>query len=79
MTEIVLQPCPICGKNPRIIRDRNYEAMAYGAWCTILCKPFLRKPHLIVESGKASWQRAYEEAAEWWNQEVDKYIESFYE
>ena len=67
MTEIMLQVCPVCGKDPRVKRDHNYEAAGYGAWCTIQCKPLFRKPHLKVESGKASFQRAFEEAAEEWN------------
>lgn len=60
-------PCPVCGKYPKIKRDYNYEASSFGAWCTIQCKPFLRKPHLKVESGKALWRSAYTDACEEWN------------
>ena len=67
MTEITLRPCPVCGKNPKVRRDPAYEAAGYGAWCTIKCKPFLRRPHRVAESGKASFQRAYEDAARRWN------------
>lgn len=73
MIEIVLRACPICGKEPKVKRDYGYESLGFGGWCTIQCKPFLRKFHLITESGKASYQRAFKEAAEWWNQEVDNY------
>lgn len=72
MNEIMLRVCPVCGKEPRVKRDQSYEAAGFGAWCTIQCKPFLRKPHLRVESGKAQFQRAFEEAAEAWNQRADE-------
>ena len=62
-----LKPCPICGKLPKIIRDYNYEHSGFGAWCTIQCKPFLRKPHLKIEEGKASWDRALKYGIEQWN------------
>jgi hypothetical protein len=59
--KIKLLSCPICGKMPRVIRDSGYESMSFGAWCTIQCKPLFGKPHLKVEVGKASWERAYME------------------
>ena len=62
-----LNPCPVCGKQPKIKRDYSYEAAGFGAWCTIQCKPFLRKPHLKVEEGKALWERALKYAVERWN------------
>lgn len=65
-----LKPCPKCGRKPKIIRDYGYEINGYGAWCTIQCKPFLRKPHMKVESGKALWGRAHKEAVEAWNRRV---------
>ena len=65
-------PCPICGKQPKIKRDYGSEANMYGAWCTIQCKPFLRKPHLKVESGKSRWARAYAEAVVMWNDAASK-------
>lgn len=64
-----LSPCPICGKRPKIIRDYTYEGSMFGAWCTIQCKPFLRKPHLKVEAGKAKWERALNCAVDRWNKE----------
>ena len=67
MTEIVLQVCPICGKEPKVKRDWSYEASGYGAWCTIQCKPLFRKRHMKIEAGKADFQRAFEEAATAWN------------
>jgi len=65
-----LEPCPVCGKTPRIKRDYSYEGSCFGAWCTIECKPFLRKPHLRIEEGKASWERALKYGIEHWNREV---------
>ena len=62
-----LKPCPFCGKMPKVKRDVNYELNGFGAWCTIQCKPLLRKPHLKVEEGKASWERAMKYAIEAWN------------
>ena len=71
MPEIKLKPCPVCGKKPKIKRDYSYEANGYGAWCTIQCKPFMRKPHLKVEEGKARWDRALKYGIERWNRSVD--------
>ena len=65
-----LQPCPVCGKQPKIYRDYSYEDAAFGAWCTIECKPFLRKPHLKVEQGKAQWKRALLYAVDEWQKRV---------
>lgn len=59
-------PCPVCGKWPKTYRGFAYEDAGFGAWCTIECKPFLRKPHLKVECGKASWERALEGAFSSW-------------
>lgn len=69
MLNIELKPCPICGRRPKVKRDYAYESAMFGAWCTIICKPFLRKPHRKIESGKASFQRAYEEAVNAWNED----------
>ena len=68
--KIKLKPCPVCGKLPKIKRDYSYESAGFGAWCTIQCKPFLRKPHLKIEEGKASWERALLYGAERWNRMV---------
>ena len=73
--KIKLMPCPICGKMPRVIRDTGYESMSFGAWCTIQCKPLFGKPHLKVEEGKASWERAYMYAIVDWNDLVLSYKE----
>lgn len=64
---IELKPCPICGKQPKII----YETSGFGAWCIIQCKPFLCKPHLKHEEGKSIWNRALVHAIEGWNRRVD--------
>ena len=64
MYDIYLKPCPVCGKKPSV---KLYEYSGFGAWCTIQCKPFLRKPHLKIEEGKASRDRALQYAAESWN------------
>ena len=62
-----LKPCPKCGKMPKIKRDYGYESQGYGAWCNIVCKPFLERLHLKVEVGKASWEMALKYAIEAWN------------
>ena len=71
-----LQRCPICGKYPKIKRDIGYEYAMFGAWCTIQCKPFLRKPHLKIEEGKATWARALEYGIVHWNEAVAKVKDS---
>lgn len=65
-----IMACPICGKQPRIKRDYGYESSGFGAWCTIQCKPIFRKPHLKIEEGKASWDRAFKYAIVHWNEAV---------
>lgn len=67
MKNVRLNSCPVCGRRPKIKRDYYYESAGFGAWCTIQCKPFLRKPHLKVEEGKALWERALKYAVERWN------------
>ena len=71
-----LKPCPFCGKQPKVLRDIGYETCGFGAWCTIQCKPFLRKPHLKIEEGKSTWERALKYGIERWNRragEEDKH------
>lgn len=65
------EPCPVCGKQPKIYRDYGYEQAGFGAWCTIECKPFLRKPHLRVECGKATWKRALIGAMDGWDMRAE--------
>ena len=67
---IMIKPCPICGQFPQIKRDFGYESSGLGAWCTIQCKPIFCKPHLKVEEGKATWNRALECAVVHWNNAV---------
>ena len=68
---VELKPCPFCGRYPKIKRDYGYEESGFGAWCTILCKPFLRKPHLKVEVGKSTYKRALEYAIDEWNRRAE--------
>lgn len=70
--ELKILPCPICGKIPKIKRDYSYESAGFGAWCTIYCKPFLKKPHLKIEEGKASWEPALYYGIKHWNEEVKR-------
>lgn len=67
-----IRPCPICGKMPKIKRDYNYEDSFFGAWCTIQCKPFLRRAHVKVEHGNANWDIALERAIDDWNRMVER-------
>lgn len=66
-----LNTCPVCGKAPKVYRDFAYEYSGFGSWCTIECKPFLRKPHVKVECGKASWERAFVGAISGWNAKTE--------
>lgn len=68
---VELKPCPICGKRPKVKRNYSYEYSGFGAWCTIQCKPFLRRPLLKVEEGKARWERALKYAIEEWNRRAN--------
>lgn len=70
MSEIEIKSCPVCGKMPKVKRDYSYESSGFGAWCTIQCKPFSRKPHLKIEEGKATWDRAHKYAIVHWNKAV---------
>lgn len=66
--EFHFSPCKICGKYPKVYRDFGYEESGFGAWCTIECRPFLRKPHCKIEEGKADFKRAFEYATNRWNE-----------
>lgn len=68
---IEIMACPICGKYPQIKREYGYEYGGFGSWCTIQCKPFLRKPHLKIEEGKSTWNRALQYAVMHWNEAVE--------
>ena len=64
---VILRPCPVCGKMPRVSGSYNPGF----AWCVIQCKPFLRKPHLKIEEGKASWDRALAYGSIRWNRRAE--------
>ena len=64
-------PCPVCRKSPKIYRDFGYEDAGFGAWCTVECKPFLRKPHLKIDCGKATWKMALVGAVEAWDRRAE--------
>ena len=46
--ETMLEPCPVCGKQPKLYRDVEYEALGYGAMYMVQCKPFMGEPHAMV-------------------------------
>ena len=73
--DMIILPCPVCNKRPKIKRDGGYESSGFGAWCIIQCKPFLKQPHLRIESGKSTWERAYKYAVQDWNNAVRKMLE----
>ena len=64
--------CPKCGKYPIIMFDHAAYYNGYGAWYKIQCKPFLRKPHLKIEEGKADKERCFKYAVKHWNEKVIK-------
>ena len=64
--------CPICGKQPKITFDATYSNVLI-AFCTIKCKPFLRKPHLTITEGKALKDKCLESAILRWNKAVLDY------
>ena len=72
MSEI--KPCPVCGEEPKITRDVGYEINGFGAWCTIQCKSFMRKPHIKIVWGASTWERALEYGTEYWNHRVEDEI-----
>lgn len=67
MKDIDILPCPICGKQPKF---RYRGAPGHGMFVRIQCKPLFRKPHLRVEEGKATPERAYAYAVNAWNWEA---------
>lgn len=67
-----INPCPVCGKMPKVIRDYGYEQSGFGAWCTIVCKPLIGKPHLKVEQGKSTYIRAFKYAVKEWNKKNEE-------
>lgn len=73
--DLNLKPCPICGRLPKVTRDRKWEAKKMGARCIIECKPLFRKAHFRVEARKGSWDRALKFAFIDWNRSVkNEYI-----
>ena len=62
-----LDPCPVCGKYPNLIRYTNI--------CTIKCKRLFKHAHLSVTVGGDDYKEAYKNTAELWNFEVNKMIE----
>lgn len=73
-----LKTCPICRKRPKIKSDYGSEGSGFGAWCTIQCKPFLRRSHLKVEEGKARWERALKYATDEWNRRANDETETVF-
>ena len=65
--------CPICGKQPKIDFDHTTYGSGYGAFYTIKCKPFLRKPNLTITEGKALKDKCLESAILRWNNAVVDY------
>lgn len=57
-----INPCPICGKNPKI-----HYSYGFGGCVRIRCKPLFRKPHLTVQHCCADIDRAYNIATKEWN------------
>ena len=64
-TDKHLEPCPICGRIPKVYIEEL--GAGWGSWCTILCKKPFKKPHLKIEEGKASLDRAIMYAVNIWN------------
>ena len=62
-SETKLNPCPVCGKVPKVI----FSDLAFGPKCTIRCKPLFRKAHMCVYNCAASPEWAYEKSVAEWN------------
>ena len=65
-------PCPICGKQPKVIAFLDFNTVGFGASCVVQCKPFLRKAHLKAECNNVSNEWAEQTAIYEWNQLVNK-------
>jgi hypothetical protein len=65
-----LNPCPVCGKYPKVYFDPTSLFIGLGTIVEIKCKPFLKKEHLSVWSGKATFERALKEAVDFWQEET---------
>ena len=69
--------CPVCGKPPKIRFDEaSYYTDIDALFCTIRCKPFLRKPHLEKTSNLKRTDGFYnslKRAVNRWNKAVEKY------
>lgn len=66
-----LEPCPVCGKQPKVYRDYAYENSGFGAWCTIQCKPLFGKAHKTIMCGRSQWKRAFQGGIDLWNEESE--------
>ena len=73
MDEIKLNPCPFCGRMPKV---RRSAIGCCGAWVEVQCKPLFRREHLAVQHGAATMERAVDMAAEDWNRRDEKWTKS---
>lgn len=71
--ELRTKPCPVCGRLPRVHRDREYEKSGYGSRCIIRCKRLFRKPHLTVEKTHSTWSSALWYGILLWNKAADEF------
>jgi len=73
-----LDPCPVCGKYPKVYKDLGYKAdkdsslVKYTNICTIRCKKPFKRAHISVVVGDDDYNEAYKGAAEFWYFEVNK-------
>ena len=50
---MIIEPCKVCGKSPKVIKTTT--------GCSVVCKPFLKRTHWIVEAPDE------ETAIKYWN------------
>ena len=79
-TIYILQPCPICGKKPKVKIDQSGEYSGFGGSVIIKCKPFLRKEHIVTKNVCAMTKNALRICCDQWNDKVSNYNKpDFYE
>ena len=66
--EIYLEPCPKCGRVPKIKIDYGSYETGHSAWVDISCRRWYEyKPHISLSIGRASLNNALKVAIEEWN------------
>lgn len=64
-----IEPCPVCGRIPKVIFDGDAELFCNVSFCTVRCRRFLFK-HLEADAYGDTREDAFAIAVDRWNTAV---------